>query len=85
MGLDYKRYQQVSYNTNNFYVTEVITNSSGQPVVIRQTVSSGQPTPRHTTLVYMPLNAGLNGSLPDALGTTYFNAQANFNLAGFFP
>lgn len=81
LGVDYKRYQQVSYNTNNFYVTEVVTNSSGQPVVIRNTVATGQPT-RSATLVYLPFNVGWNGSVPDALGTTFFNAQANFNVAG---
>jgi hemolysin activation/secretion protein len=35
-------------------------------------------------LDYLPLNVGLNGSMPDALGTTYFNAQANFNVLPFF-
>ena len=30
-------------------------------------------------LDYLPFNIGLNGSLPDKLGTTYFNAQVNFN------
>src|SRR4029077_13808013 len=83
VGMGYTRYQQVSYNTNNFYVTIVITNSSGQPVPINQTVSSGQPT-RNTTLVYVPFNAGWNGSLPDTLGTTFFNFQANFNVPGLF-
>jgi len=81
LGVDYKRYQQVSYNTNNFYVTIVTTNSSGQPVPINSTLSSGQK-PRYNTLAYLPLNVGWSGSIPDPIGTTFFNAQANFNKAG---
>jgi len=81
LGVDYKRYQQVSYNTNNFYVTIVITNSAGQPVPINQTVSTGQK-PVYNTLLYLPLNVGWSGSIPDPIGTTFFNAQANFNKAG---
>jgi len=80
-GVDYKRYQKVGYNTNNFYVTETSTNSSGDPVSIETTVSSPGTT-SHTTLVYLPFNVGWNGSVPDSLGTTFLNAQANFNVAG---
>ena len=79
LGVDYKRYQEVSYNTNNFYVSIVVTNSSGQPVNIHQKVASGQPR-RDNTLVYLPLNVGLSGSVADKLGTTFFNSQVNFNL-----
>ena len=78
LGVDYKRYQQVSYNTNNFFVSIVVTNSSGQPVNINNKVSSGQPV-RRNTLVYLPLNIGLSGSVPDPLGTTFFNSQVNYN------
>ena len=81
LGVDYKRYQLVSYNTNNFYVTIVITNSAGQPVPINQTVSTGQK-PVYNTLVYLPINVGWSGSIPDPIGTTFFNVQANFNKAG---
>jgi len=83
LGADYKRYQLSSYNTNNFFVTEVVTNSAGQPVVIQQNVASGQPK-RSATLIYVPLNVGLNGSIVDSLGTTFFNSQANFNLPWVF-
>ena len=79
-GLDYKDYEQVSYNTNNFTVTEVITNGSGQPENITTLISSGQPT-RYNNLQYLPLNVGWNASVPDKLGTTSFNVQANVNLA----
>jgi len=80
VGLDYKHYQAVSYNTNNFFAVTSITNSDGSTSKISTTTSSGQ-NPLFTTLDYLPLNVGLNGSVPDAWGTTFFNAQANFNLA----
>ena len=36
---------------------------------------------RQTAVDYFPLNVGLSGSVPDTLGTTFFNSQANFNCA----
>jgi len=80
LGLDFKLYQTVSYNTNNFYATTTITNSNGSTSKISNTTSSGQ-VPVYTTLDYLPLNVGLSGSIPDSWGKTFFNAQANFNLA----
>lgn len=78
-GVDFKRFQQVSYNTNNFYVTEVVTNSFGDPVTVKQTVSSGQP-PLAEAINYLPLNFGWSGSVPDSSGATFFNAQLNFGI-----
>ena len=40
---------------------------------------------RQTVVDYLPLNVGLSASAPDTLGTTFFNAQANFNLPDVFP
>ncbi len=80
LGLDYKHYQGVSYNTNNFYATTTFVNSQGQLQTNTATTSSGQE-PVFTTLDYLPLNVALNGSIPDSWGTTFFNVQANFNLA----
>jgi hemolysin activation/secretion protein/AraC-like DNA-binding protein len=80
LGLDYKHYQTVSYNTNNFYATTTFVNSQGQLQTNTATTSSGQ-TPLFTTLDYLPLNVGLSGSVPDSWGTTFFNMKANFNLA----
>ena len=79
-GVDYKRFQQGSYNTNSFYFIQSRTNSAGQPVIIKTNFPSGQPT-RYNTLVYLPFNVGLSGSIPDTLGTTFFNSQVNFNIA----
>jgi hemolysin activation/secretion protein/AraC-like DNA-binding protein len=83
IGLDYKGYSQVSFNTNNFLVTEVITNGAGQPQNISTLVSSPQPT-RITDLQYLPLNIGLTASVPDPFGTTFFNTTVNFNPLGIY-
>jgi hemolysin activation/secretion protein/AraC-like DNA-binding protein len=82
LGLDFKHYQQVSYNSNNFSATTYITNTDGSVSQINNLISSGQPVLR-TEVYYLPLNVGLSGSLPDPWGTSFFNAQANFNLATF--
>jgi hemolysin activation/secretion protein len=82
LGADFKHYQQASYNTNSFFATTSITNSDGSVSNIGTDIHSAQPV--HTTQVYyLPVNVGLNASLPDAWGSTFFNAQANFNLATF--
>lgn len=81
-GVDFKRYQLESFNTNNFYITTVITNSNGSQT-IENNVSNGQPV-RRDAVTYLPLNLGLDVAVPDDHGTTFFNASANFNvLPGF--
>ena len=86
-GVDFKRYRQTSYNTNDSILQIHEYDNFGnllppdeQPPP--QHVPQGQ-TPQYTALDYLPFNIGLNGSLPDEYGTTYFNAQANFNVFSF--
>jgi hypothetical protein len=83
MGADFKRFEQTSYNTNenNFLLNYFDSHS----VLNTIPLSSPQPLPTtYTALNYLPLNAGLSGSVPDKFGTTFFNANANFNvLPGF--
>lgn len=79
-GVDYKHYEQAGYNSNNFFATTAITNTDGSVNHITSTISSGQPVQR-SVVSYFPLNAGFSGSIPDAWGSTAFNAQANFNFA----
>ncbi len=79
-GGDFKRYQNNSYNTNIFYAATVITNSDGSLSQIKSTLPTGQPT-RYTSVEYIPINIGVNGSLPDPYGNTTFNAQMNYNVA----
>ena len=80
LGLDWKHFQQISFNSNNFFATTYITNSDGSVQQINSTVSSAQPVLR-TEIFYLPLNVGISGSAPDSWGQTFFNAQVNFNLA----
>jgi hemolysin activation/secretion protein/AraC-like DNA-binding protein len=77
VGLDFKNYETVSYNTNNFITTSFITNN-GTVTKISNTFSSGQPVQK-VELNYLPINIGINGSIPDGLGTTFFNTTVNFN------
>ena len=77
-GLDYKSYESASYNTNNFYAVSVYKDTSGNYITNTAATHSGQPT-RYGTVNYLPLNLGLNSSVPDSLGITFFNATLNFN------
>jgi len=83
IGLDYKNYSLVSYNTNNFFVVQYYNDIHNIPTNSTAVVSSGQPT-QFTALQYLPLNIGINGSVPDSLGTTFFNATVNFNPFGVY-
>ena len=83
LGMDFKRYRVTSYNTNDTIFQFYYYDTSGNLLPPDE-----QPAPQHvpqpqathyTVLDYLPFNIGLNGSLPDKLGTTYFNAQVNFN------
>ncbi len=81
LGMDLKHFQQVSYNSNNFPATVLATNN-GVPEPITMNTPAPQPTLR-TEVYYVPANVGISGSVPDRFGTTFFNAQANFNLITF--
>jgi hemolysin activation/secretion protein/AraC-like DNA-binding protein len=82
-GLNFKHYQVTSYNTNNFISSFTFTNGNLGPTTSVTRVSS--PQPKHvTTLDYIPFNVGFNGSVPDAMGTTYFNTTVNFNPLNVF-
>jgi hemolysin activation/secretion protein len=83
LGVDFKRYQQASYNTNeNNFVLQYF--DSHQVLRTIPLYAPQTQPPIYTTLNYLPLNAGLNGSVADKFGTTFFNANVNFNvLPGF--
>ena len=82
-GVDYKHFEQTSYNTNeNNFVLEYKDQQGNL-----QTIPAYAPAPLATSynsLDYFPFNIGLNGSIADKLGTTYFNAVANFNVLQIF-
>jgi hemolysin activation/secretion protein len=77
-GADYKNYQTESANADLFYEL-VSTTNNGSAVKFGNVLYTMQSV-RQPAVYYFPLNAGLSGSLPDTLGTTFFNAQANFNF-----
>jgi len=82
LGADLKHYSQVSYNSNNFSATTLVTNTDGSVSPITSLISSGQPV-RTTEVYYVPINFGINGNLPDPWGMSFFNAQVNLNLGSF--
>jgi hemolysin activation/secretion protein/AraC-like DNA-binding protein len=83
LGLNFKLYRLSSFNTNNFFITTTITNSSGSQT-IETVVANGQP-PRYTSVDYLPFSVGWDGSVPDKLGTTFLNANLNFNVPNLVP
>jgi hemolysin activation/secretion protein/AraC-like DNA-binding protein len=81
-GADFKHYENISYNTNeNFFILQQPDSSAPGGLVTTVSPQPQSQTPVYSSVDYFPLNVGLNGSMPDSLGTTFFNAQANFNLA----
>ena len=76
-GFDLKRYKLTSYNTNNFTISAVITNSSGTEV-IETSVASPAPT-RLTEVDYLPFNIGMDFSIDDLYGNTSLSLGANMN------
>jgi hemolysin activation/secretion protein len=79
-GADFKRYTLSSFNTNNFYITTVVTNTQGSQT-IRSVVSSPQPT-RHDEVAYLPLTFGIDFSEQDDLGNTSASLSGSFNFVG---
>ena len=83
LGADYKHFEQTSYNTNENNFLIQYTDQQGN----LQTISTYAPqalASSYNSLDYFPFNVGLNGSVPDKFGTTFFNAVANFNVLQIF-
>ena len=79
-GLDLKSNRKDSYNTNNFIITTVITNSQGSQT-IQSRVSSAQPL-RRTGVDYLPLSYGISFSEADKTGSTFAQLGLSANLVG---
>jgi len=82
-GSDYKNYKAESANADIFYEL-VSTTNNGSAVKFGNVLYTMQQPVRQTAVNYFPLNVGLSGSVPDTLGTTFFNSQANFNVPNMF-
>ena len=78
-GADYKHYQGASANADIFYEL-ITTTNAGAPLKFGSPLYTLQQPVREMTVDYFPLNVGIRGSAPDSYGTTFFNAQANFNV-----
>jgi len=81
-GADFKCYRATSFNTNENNFVLQYTDQQGQLQTVPSYVPQGQP-PSLTGVDYFPVNVGLNGSIPDKFGITFFNAQMNLNLPFF--
>jgi hemolysin activation/secretion protein/AraC-like DNA-binding protein len=79
-GADYKYYRAGSANADIFYQL-INTTNAGSAIKFGHVLYSLQQPVRETAVDYFPLNIGWSGSVPDSWGTTFFNAQANFNVA----
>jgi hemolysin activation/secretion protein/AraC-like DNA-binding protein len=83
VGLDYKNHYALSLPTNWFYVTTIITNELGRPVVKQDT--TGIPGDEsQQSLDYIPFFLGWNGSLSDPLGQTRGGLSGVFCPGGPF-
>jgi hemolysin activation/secretion protein/AraC-like DNA-binding protein len=82
IGANFKLYRLSSFNTNNFIITTTITNSSGSQTI--ETVVANGQDPRYNSVDYLPLSLGWAGSVPDKLGTSFLNANLNFNIPNMF-
>ncbi|HEX5223170.1 MAG TPA: POTRA domain-containing protein [Verrucomicrobiae bacterium] len=79
-GLDLKYNEVKSYNTNNFIITTVVTNSQGSQI-IESRVSSPHPT-RVTEITYLPFNLGFTFSDVSPRGTFSGNLIFSANVVG---
>jgi hemolysin activation/secretion protein len=78
IGVDFKPFAMAGYSTNNFFITTTTTNQYGAQTN-QSFAAKGQPV-TGTTVVYFPVNGGLDFSETDAQGAT----AANLSLAGNF-
>jgi hemolysin activation/secretion protein len=79
-GPDLKRYFLATFNSNNFTITTVITNTSGSQT-IESRVASPQPARQYET-VYLPVSTGADYSQRDAGGTLVANLALSWNFLG---
>lgn len=79
-GLDWKFYELQSYNTNNFIITTVVTNSQGSQI-IESRIASPQPT-RDNQVGYLPLALGADYFQTDTYGTFSASMGLNYNFVG---
>jgi len=77
-GVDARHFGLESFNTNNFIITTVVTNSQGSQT-IESRVASPQPA-RKNNVNYLPLTAAIDFSRTDRSGTTSANLAVSGNV-----
>ena len=80
VGFDYKQLDLTSFNTNNILISTVTTNAFGSQTNTTLT-PIGQPAQRRS-VVYFPLNAGLDFRRNDPRGSTAVGLVISENLIG---
>lgn len=79
-GLDWKHYLLESYNTNNFLIRTVVTNSQGSQV-LESLVSSPQPL-RRNEVTYLPIALGADYAGTDKHGNFTASLGLSANVVG---
>jgi hemolysin activation/secretion protein len=80
IGVDFKQFGLTGYSTNNFFITTTTTNQYGAQT--NQSIAAkGQPA-ASTTVIYIPVNGGLDFSEMDGQGATAANLSVAGNFAG---
>jgi hemolysin activation/secretion protein len=83
VGMDYKSYKEVSFETNDFIFTQFLVNTSGKPFTQVNTVPSPVPTTSES-LAYLPITLHWDATRDDSKGTTAlgFNYSPNLWFSG---
>jgi hemolysin activation/secretion protein len=80
IGMDFKQAEMFGYSTNNFFITTVTTNQFGGQTN-RSVASKGQPG-TSSSVVYLPVNFGVDFSETDTHGATMANLTLSGNFTG---
>jgi hemolysin activation/secretion protein len=83
IGMDFKNYKEVNYETNNFIFTQFLVNTAGNPFTRVSVTPSPVPTTSES-LSYFPLTLHWDASRDDPTGTTAlgFNYSPNLWYSG---
>jgi len=84
-GLDFKRYRKASFSTNNFAINYTVIDPKTGVIIAQISTNYALPSPASYNAVdYLPLNLGLDCSIPDRLGVSFYNVALNFNFLPVF-
>lgn len=81
IGVDFKQFELAGDSTNNFFITTTTTNNQYGAQINQSIASQGQPG-TSATVLYFPINGGLDFSETDARGSTAASLALSGNFAG---